>query len=140
MNSYCKFFYNFNWCSDHKFFQLCIFILMQHFKRLTLLFDKSFGISTEVFFTANLVIALLSITKSIVTYLNAKRYPVRPNIFGTIIFTLAVGMLVVSKFAIVSMNLLNAFYLYPLTHVLNIFLFGVVRKSHSFTHFSSQLA
>ena len=103
--------------------QLCIFILMQHFKRLTLLFDKSFGISTEVFFTANLVIALFSITKSIVTYLNAKRYPVRPNIFGTIIFTLAVGMLVVSKFAIVSMNLLNAFYLYPLTHVLNIFLF-----------------
>ena len=103
--------------------QLCLFLLMQHFKRLTLLFDKSFGISTEVFFTANLIIALFSITKSVVTYLNAKRYPVRPNIFGTTIFTLAVGMLVVSKFAIVSMNLLNAFYLYPITHMLNIFLF-----------------
>ena len=108
--------------------QLCIFVLMQYFKRLSLLFDKSFGISTEVFFMVNLAITLLSIAKSIVGYLNAKRHPVRPNMFGTIIVLLAVGMLVISKLALVSITLLNAFYLYPFTHGMNIFLFWLYTK------------
>ena len=102
--------------------QLCLFILMKHFKRIKLLFSSYFDISIETIFALSWLMTILSITKSVYGYLHAKRWPIVPGLLGSIVQHLAIAFLVLSKLHLISTTLLNAVYLHPFLYMMNLFL------------------
>ena len=97
--------------------QLCLFILMNRFKRIRLLFSSYFGISIEIIFGVTWALTLFSISNTVYGYLHSKRWPISPGFLGTIVQLIAIGGLVASKLLLIAITLLNAVYLH-------IFLYG----------------
>ena len=108
--------------------QLCLYVLMKSFDRLSLFFSNFVGISAETLFISSFLLSSTIMAKSISDYLHHKRWPVLPNIFGLGFHLFAIGFLVVPKIILISYTLLNAFYLYPFIHGLNLFLVWLYNK------------
>ena len=102
--------------------QVCLFILMRRFKRISILFSAFSRFSTEWIVGILSLATILSITKTIFRHLHVHNWPLKPSIFGSICQILSIFFLVTSKIVLVSAALLNAYYLYPLIFIVNIFI------------------
>ena len=100
--------------------QLIFLILMKKYKRIALLFSAYFGVSAETIVILSSFASTLSITNSVYKYLHAKEFPFSPNILGTIVQYLAIIILVVPKLSLISVALLNLFYIYPMIYYINL--------------------
>ena len=124
--------------------QITLLILMMSFPRLSLLFTAYFGTSMEVIVLVVALSALttiLSITKSVYRYYHSKEYPIAPSIFGAMAQCIGIMALVVPKYVLISITLLNAYYIHPLFYLVNLNLIFLYDKivSHSRTSNHYQL-
>ena len=108
--------------------QLGLFILMKRFKRISLLFNSFFGVTIETISVVTWLVTMFIMTKSVRGYLHSKRWPIGPNCFGMIVQFLAISVLLLPKLLLISLTLLNAFYLYPFTHAFNLLLILLYNK------------
>ena len=111
--------------------QITLLILMINFPRLSLLFTAYFGTSMEVIVLVVALSALttiLSITKSVYRYYHSKEYPIAPSIFGAMAQCIGIMALVVPKYVLISITLLNAYYLHPVFYLVNLHLIFLYDK------------
>ena len=109
-------------------FQGSLWILMQEFPRLKILFSSTFGIELNVIIGITWTISVLGIIKSWMRCSHRKRFPVEPAIVGSLLQTIAIGCLLVPKLIVISISLLNTLWIYPLIQVFNICVVQFIHK------------
>ena len=109
--------------------QTTLFIYSRFFPRISILFSESFGMDIRLVFAINWAFTIFSITKSVISYRNAKRYPMAPGIVGKVVQPLSVASLVTFKVLFVSIATSNAPYFHIIGHVIKISISCLIVKA-----------
>ena len=109
--------------------QISLFILMNQFSRIKLLFEDSFyGIPLDFIMITTICLTIFSMVMSIKRYRDRKRFPNTSGIKGTIIQFVAIAALLVPKLLVISLALLNMVYLHPILYFLNTLIVILVNR------------
>ena len=109
--------------------QISLFILMNHFSRIKLLFEDSFyGIPLDYIMIVTICLTVYSMMTSIKRFRDRKIYPNTSGFFGTILYLLAITALLIPKLLVISFSLLNMVYLHPLIYFLNTLIIVAVNR------------
>ena len=110
--------------------QISLVILMKNYKRIKLLFSTYFTIPIEWVAGISSVATLCSITTSVYKYHHCKDWKNTPNVVGACIQLMAIFVLISSKLILVSIMLLNAYYLHTSIFMTNLlFIVMYIRKN-----------
>ena len=108
--------------------QSMLMINGRFFPRIRTLFSGVFGMDILHVFAINFFFTILSITRNVIRYRNAKRYPLSPGMIGTILQFLTVGALMTAKIFFISIAVSNAAYFHIIGHILKILIVYIVCK------------
>ena len=101
--------------------QASLFILLNQFSRIQLLFDSFFGLPLNAIMITSWLITGVSMAKSIKSYRDRKRHPNNSGFAGTIMHLISILLLLLPKLALISTTLLNLVYLHPILYITNVF-------------------
>ena len=109
--------------------QISLFILMNNFSRIKLLFEESFlGIPLDYIMIVTICLTVYSMMISIKRFRDRKIYPNTSGIFGSVLYLLAIAALLIPKLLVISLFLLNMVYLHPLIYFLNTLIIVAVNR------------
>ena len=101
--------------------QASLFILLNQFSRIQLLFDSFFGLPLNAIMITSWLITGLSMAKSVKRYRDRKRHPNNSGFAGTMMHLISILLLLLPKLALISLTLLNLVYLHPILYMTNVF-------------------
>ena len=100
--------------------QTVLFIIANYYSRVLYLFDELLFIPINYVFVLNWFSTVYSISNSILSFRNAKRFPLSTAITGTILQKAAMFVWISGKIVFISVALSNMPYLHPIGPILEI--------------------